>query len=76
MENYTFEKFWEDLNNGFELTYLYMNKRYSIYKTSKNSYNIKNMEEDEKKVHNKFNIITLKSLKEIFEDMKEIEYKI
>ena len=34
-KNYTFEMFWEDLDNGFEIYYTYMESRYLIYKMDK-----------------------------------------
>ena len=31
-ENYTFEMFWEDLDNGFKIYYNYLGCKYLIYK--------------------------------------------
>ena len=31
-KNYTFEMFWEDLDNGYRIYYTYMDCRYLIYK--------------------------------------------
>lgn len=76
MEDYTFEKFWEDLDNGFEIYCDYIGKRYLIYKTAKNSYTQRLIETETKSPHPKFNIITLKRLQEIFPNLQELEYKI
>ena len=37
-ENYTFEMFWEDLDNGYKIFYTYLNCRYLIYKLTTNCY--------------------------------------
>ena len=37
-KNYSFQMFWEDLNNGFQIYYTYMDCRYLIYKMTKNCY--------------------------------------
>lgn len=76
MDNYTFEKFWEDLDNGFEIYCDYLGQRYLIYKTAKNSYTQRLINDEIKSPHAKFKIITLKSLQEIFPYLKELEYKI
>ena len=36
--NYTFEMFWEDLDNGYKIFYNYLNCRYLMYKLTKNCY--------------------------------------
>ena len=37
-KKYTFEMFWEDLDNGYKMFYTYMNCKYLIYKLDKNCY--------------------------------------
>ena len=76
MEEYTFEQFWEDLNNGFQIYFTYMKKRYLLYKTAKNCYTQELVEHDEKTPHPKFTVITLKKVKELFPYIEDIEYKI
>ena len=34
-KDYSFEKFWEDLDNGFQIYYTYMECRYLVYKMTK-----------------------------------------
>ena len=76
MEDYTFEQFWEDLNNGFQIYYTYMDKRYLLYKTAQNCYTQELVEHTENTPHPKFTVITLKKVKELFPYMEEMEYKI
>ena len=37
-EDYTFEKMWEDLNNGYQIYYTYVGNRYLLFKTTTNCY--------------------------------------
>ena len=74
-ENYTFEKFWEDLDNGFQIMYTYMDNRYLIYKMMKNCYKNELLSVKEKSPHPKMSIYTLKRVKELFPYMTELEYK-
>ena len=76
MENYTFEKLWEDLDNGFQIYYTYMDLRYLLYKTASNCYTQELVTIKEKNPHPKFSIITLKRVKELFPYMEDLEYKI
>lgn len=73
---YTFEMFWEDLNNGYKIYYYYMDVRYLIYKLNSNCYKNELIEAPEKCPHQKNAIYTLKRVKEIFPYMKNIEYDI
>ena len=38
MEGYTFERLWKELNEGYQIYYTYMNKRYMLSKLDKNCY--------------------------------------
>ena len=76
MDDYTFEKLWEDLNNGFQIYFVYMEKRYLLYKTAQNCYTQELVSHDYKSPHPKFTVITLKKVKELFPYMEELEYKI
>ena len=62
-EDYTFEKMWEDLNNGYQIYYTYVGNRYLLFKTKKNP-------------QPRMSMLTLKRVKEIYEFMEDIEYKI
>lgn len=75
MENYTFNNFEEDLNNGFQIYLTYVENRYLIYKTAANCYTQELIDYDEKNPQPRISIITKKRLKEIFKYSKELEYK-
>ena len=74
-KNYTFEMFWEDLDNGFEMYYNYMDCRYLIYKLGKNCYKNELIEAKPKSPHQKSAMLTLNRVKELFEFMENLEYK-
>ncbi len=74
-KNYTFEMFWEDLDNGFEIYYNYMDCKYLIYKLGKNCYKNDLIEAKPKSPQQKSSMITLKRVKELFEFMENLEYK-
>ena len=76
MEDYTFEKMWFDLNNGYQIHYTYVRNRYMLFKTAKNCYTQKLLTNDPKNPQQKMSMLTLKRVKEIFPHMEEIEYKI
>lgn len=76
MENYTFEEFEKDLNNGFQIYLTFVNNRYLIYKTNENCYTQELMDYDEKNPQPRIIMITYKRLKEIFKHSTELEYKI
>ncbi len=76
MENYTFHKFKEDLNNGFQIYLTFVNNRYLIYKTSDNCYTQELIDYDEKNPQPRIAIITRKRLKEIFLSGTDFEYKV
>ena len=74
-EKYTFEMFWEDLNNGFQIYYMYMNCKYLIYKMDKNCYKNELIEAPEKCPHQRTAIYTLKRVRELFPFIEELQYK-
>ena len=37
-EEYTFEQLWKELNEGYQIYYTYMDKRYILSKLDKNCY--------------------------------------
>lgn len=75
MENYSFEQFWKDLDDGYQLYFDYMDKRYLIYKMQKNCYKKELITITEKSPLQRNEIITLKSLRDLFEFMQNFEYK-
>lgn len=76
MEDYTFERLWKELNEGYQIYYTYMDKRYMLSKLDKNCYSRILVNKNEKGPHPKQQIITLKAVKELFDFMEDIEYKI
>jgi len=75
MDDYTFERLWKELNEGFQIYYTYMDKRYMLSKLDKNCYS-RELLDDNKGPHPKKQIVTLKAVKELFDFMEDIEYKI
>lgn len=76
MEDYTFEKMWQDLQKGYEIYYTYVRNRYVLFKTAKNCYTQKLLSNNPKNPQPKVSILTLKRVQEIFPDMEDIEYRI
>ena len=75
MENYNFEKFDKDLDNGYQIYLTFVSNRYLIYKTSDNCYTQELIEYDEKNPQPRVSMITYKRLKEIFKYSTDLEYK-
>ena len=75
MQEYTFNHFWKNLDDGLEIYYTYMDNRYLMYKLTKNCYKQELISGDEKSPHPKISILTLKRVKELFPYMTEFEYK-
>ncbi len=75
-KEYTFEKMWVDLQNGYQIYYTYVNNRYVLFKTAKNCYTQKLITDNPKNPQPKMSMLTLKRVKEIFEFMEDIEYKV
>ena len=74
-DGYTFEKFFEDLKNGFQIYYTYMDCRYLIYKLTKNCYKNELIEAPPKTKKQKNAILTLKRVREIFDFMEDLQYR-
>ena len=74
-KQYTFEMFWEDLDNGFQMYYWYMDCKYLIYKMSKNCYKNELIESPPKCPQQKSAVLTLKRVRELFDYMENFEYK-
>lgn len=75
-QQYTFEMMWEDLNNGYQIYYTYVKNRYLLFKTAKNCYTQKLISHTSRNPQSRMSILTLKSVKEMFPHMEDIEYKI
>ena len=78
MENYTFEKMWLDLKNGYQIHYTYVGNRYLLFKTAENCYTQKliSSSNDKKCAQPRMLMLTLKRVKEMFPYMEDIEYKV
>ena len=76
MEEYTFEKMWLDLKNGYQIYYTYVGNRYVLFKTAENCYTQKLLSTDKKSPHPRQLMLTLKRVKEIFPYMEDVEYKV
>ena len=76
MEEYTFERLWKELKEGYQIYYTYMGKSYHLSKLDKNCYSRELVDKNEKGPHPKQQIVTLKAVKELFDFMENIEYKI
>ena len=76
MEGYTFEMMYEDLRNGYQIYYTYVRNRYLLFRTAKNCYTQKLVSKGSKNAPQSTAMLTLKSVKEMFPFMEDIEYKI
>lgn len=75
-KDYTIERLWKELDEGYQINYTYMEKRYVLTKLQKNCYSNELVTLNEKNPHPKSQIITLKKVIELFPFMEEIEYKV
>ena len=65
MEEYTLEKMWLDLQNGYQIYSTYVRNRYVLFKTAKNCYTQKLLTDNPKNPQPKMSMLTLKRVKEI-----------
>ncbi len=75
LENYTFEKFSKDLDNGYKILFDYVRNRYVVYKVDENCYMQELIEQKSRNPMPEKSMITLKAIKQIFPYMTDIEYK-
>lgn len=76
MENaYSFEKLEDELDNGFQVYFTYVNNRYLVFKTTQNCYTQKLISVHDKNPQPLMQMITRKRLKEIFPYMEDIKYR-
>lgn len=76
MDDYTFERMENELDNGFQIFFTYVDNRYLVFKTAENCYTQKLISVYDKNPQPRMAMITHKRLKEIFPFMEEIEYKV
>ena len=75
MENFTFEKFEEVLDGGYQVYFTYLKNRYLLFKTADNCYTQKLIHVGQKNPPARMSMVTKKYLVEIFPFMEELEYK-
>ena len=75
-KDYSFEQLWKDLQNGYQIYYTYLDTRYLLTKLKKNCYSKQIYKSKDKTPHPKEQIITLKTVMEIYPFMEDIEYKV
>ena len=73
---YTFEEFYKNLEDGYQIYFTYVRNRYQLFKTTDDCYTQQLLTEDLKNPLPRLSIITHKRLKEIFPYMEHIEYKV
>ena len=74
--NYTFERLDNELDNGFQIYFTFVNNRYLVFKTTENCYTQKLISVYDKNPQPRMAMITRRRLKEIFPFMEDIEYKV
>ena len=73
---YTFERFYEELEEGYQIFYTYVRNRYVLFKTAENCYTQKLLTIREKNPHPVMEMLTKKRIHEMFPFMEDIEYKV
>ena len=76
MDRYTFKRFEEELDNGYQMYFTYVRNRYLLFKTAENCYTQKLISYDEKNPQPRQIVVTRKRIKEMFPFMENIEYKV
>ena len=75
-KDYKFEQLWKDLDTGYQIYFTYMDVRYLLVKLKKNCYSKEVIQSKDKSPHPKMQIVTLKTVSELFPYMENIEYKV
>ena len=75
-DKYTFERFDNELDDGYQIYFTYVNNRYLVFKTTENCYTQQLISVHDKNPQPRMAMITHKRLKEMFPYMEDIEYKI
>ena len=73
---YTFERMENELDNGFQIYFTFVNNRYLVFKTTENCYTQQLISVHDKNPQPRMQMITYKRLKELFPYMENIEYKV
>lgn len=75
INGYTFEKFSEDLDNGYKVIFTYVKNRYVVFKVNDNCYMQELLEQHSKNSVPPKAMITHKAINEMFPFMTDLEYK-
>ncbi len=75
INGYTFEKFSEDLDNGYKVIFTYVKNRYVVFKVNDNCYMQELLEQHSKNGVPPKAMITYKAIHEMFPFMEDLEYK-
>ena len=75
-KDYSFEQLWKDLDSGYQIYFTYMDVKYVLSKLKKNCYSKEVVQGKTKSPHPKVQIVTLKTVNELFPFMENIEYKV
>ena len=75
MNNNKFKEFYEQLEIGYKIYFYYTKKQYLVFKTAENCYTLELKTIEEKSPHPVSSMITLKTLKEMYPFIENIEYK-
>lgn len=71
---FSLEKIIQDLQDGYVLSFEYMNKEHQIMSFDKDHYVVKKYTYDNLNKREEKMIVPIKVLKEMFKDMKDISY--
>ena len=71
----TYEDFSEKLDMGYIIYFTYVRDRYSVHKSTENSYTLKLLSDHPKNPLPKMNIVTETRIKEMHPFMEDFEYK-
>ena len=65
---YTFEEFYKNLEDGYQIYFTYVRNRYLLFKTSENCYTQQLLTVHDKNPQPRHSMITFKRVKEMFEN--------
>ncbi len=74
-EKYSFEKFNQNLEDGYQIYFTYVRNRYLLFKTAENCYTQKLLTAHDKNPQPRHSMLTFKRIKEMFPHMENVEYK-
>ena len=72
---YSFERYVEDLDNGYKIVFTYLENKYMIYKVNDNCYMQELVEQFSRNPVAPKSMITFKAIKQMFPYMEKVEYK-